>query len=87
VEGQHASAQTFQEEATRRLLRYFVQIGKRQIPLGRDRDEAYRKYHELMAGRQPVTDETTCATLFDQFLTWTERNRAAPTYDWYRGHL
>ena len=34
---------------------YYVQIGKKQHRLSKDRDEAYRLYHELMAKPPEVT--------------------------------
>jgi len=33
---------------------WHLQIGKRQIPLGRDQEEAFRLYHQIMAGRVKV---------------------------------
>ena len=49
-----------------------------KIPLGPDRDVAFRQYHEIMAKpekkRQPVQWGAVAAIL-DDFLTWTEENR------------
>jgi hypothetical protein len=38
---------------------WYVQIGKKQHNLGPDEQVAKQKYHALMAGRQPVTEDTT----------------------------
>jgi site-specific recombinase XerD len=61
-----------------------------KIPLGPDRDEAFRQYHEIMAKpaekRQPVQWGAVAAIL-DDFLTWTEENRAPKTYSRYRDFI
>ena len=31
----------------------YVCIGGKQVPLGKDRDEAFRRFHSLMADRRP----------------------------------
>jgi hypothetical protein len=63
--------------------------GKR-ILLGPDRDEAFRQYHAIMAKpdeeRQPLQWGAVAAIL-DDFLTWTEENRAAKTFTRYRDFL
>jgi hypothetical protein len=50
-----------------------------KILLAPDRDEAFRQYHQIMAKpeqkRQPVQWEAV-AVILDDFLTWTEENRA-----------
>ena len=61
-----------------------------RIPLGPDRDEAFRQYHEIMAKPeqkcQPVQWGVVAAIL-DDFLTWTEENRAPKTYTRYRDFI
>ncbi len=61
-----------------------------RIPLGADRAEALRQYHEIMAKpeqkRQPVPGGSVVAIL-DDFLTWTEENRAPKTYTRYRDFI
>jgi hypothetical protein len=37
---------------------WYVQIGKKRHNLGPDEQVAKQKYHALMAGRQPVTEDT-----------------------------
>ena len=73
---------------------WYVQIGKRQVPLGPDRDEAFRLYHELMSRPpeevQSVAVEETpihVVSILDAFLDWVKNNRAGTTYDWYRHML
>ena len=31
---------------------WYVQLDGRQVPLGKDKDEAFQKYHQLMTGRR-----------------------------------
>ena len=62
---------------------WYCEIGRRQIRLGQDKEEAFREYHRLMAGEEPVTSKTTVFDLVDQFLVWTQENREASTYLWY----
>ena len=61
-----------------------------KILLGPDRDEAFRQYHEIMAKPdekcQPVQWGAVAAIL-DDFLTWTEENRAPKTYTRYRDFI
>jgi integrase len=75
--------------------RWYVQLGGKHVNLGPDRDEAFRRYHELMAGRGDPPAETVapppdaglvCAGL-DAFLDWCQKNKAARTYEWYRAYL
>jgi integrase len=66
---------------------YYVEIDRKQINLGTDKDAAYEEYHRLMAGMTPVTSRTPVAALLDQFLTWTQDNKAASTYEWYKHYL
>ena len=61
-----------------------------RLPLGPDRAEALRQYHQIMAKpdeiRQPIQWGAVAAIL-DDFLTWTEENRAAKTYTRYRDFI
>lgn len=60
---------------------WYVQIGKRQINLGRDRKQAWQKYHDLMANREFVSkDLETVAQLYEMYLDWCEQRRSAGTY-------
>jgi len=71
---------------------WFVQIGDRQIKLAADKDEAFTRYHELMA--KPSLPEVTQAeaqklvvVIVDEFLDWCNKHRAPDTYIWYKDRL
>ncbi len=69
---------------------WFVQVGGKQIKLGPDRDEAFRRYHEIMG--QPDTpqaqvDSSSVVGVLDAFLDWCQKHKAGRTYDWYRDYL
>ena len=57
---------------------WYVQIDGRQINLGPDRDEAFRRYHDLMArGRdqpEPSTGDSVVSVL-DAFLDWCQKHQ------------
>lgn len=62
----------------------------RQVNLGKDKVEAFRKYHALMAGvtsAAPGPVGPTAGEVIDQFLTWCESHQAAGTHRIYRWHL
>ena len=40
-----------------------------------------------MVKRAKQVDPTSVVVLIDQFIQWTEKNRAPGTYEWYRDHL
>jgi len=60
------------------------------VNLGPDRDEAFRRYQDLMARRRdapkPATGDSVVSIL-DAFLDWCQKHRASRTYDWYRDYL
>lgn len=61
---------------------WYVQIGKKQINLGKDKEAAFRTYHELMLDRgQTETRFEKVAQLLDAYLDWVHANRAKATYD------
>lgn len=68
---------------------WYVQIDRKQIKLGPDRDEAFRQYHQLMQqpAEQVAASPESLVNIIDAFLDWTERNRAPDTYEWYRYRL
>jgi len=72
--------------------RWYVEIDGNQINLGPDEDEAFRKYHQIMAERDkddpphaaaPPAGELTVAELYDKFLTWCQQHREPLTYKGY----
>jgi integrase len=69
---------------------WYVQIHGRQVNLGPDRDEAFRRYHDLMS-RGPDEPESSngdsAVSVLDAFLDWCQKHRAPRTYDWYRDYL
>ena len=67
---------------------WYVEINRKQINLGPDREEAFRQYHQLMTRprEQPVSPEML-ASIIDAYLDWVQKNRAAETYEWYRYRL
>jgi integrase len=66
---------------------WYVQIDGRQVPLGKDKDEANRKYHELMSGRRGGHTIHRADELFDEFLEHIRRNQARGSYRLYRHYI
>ena len=78
---------------------WYVQLRGRQVNLGRDRAEAFKNYHLLMAEQRaapqpPVPagaseDESPLAVvqLVDRFLDFVQKHRSADTYRWYKDRL
>jgi len=75
---------------------WYVEIHRKQHNLGPDKEEAFRRYHQLMAlAGQPaavpadtvLSSDTLVAILIDDFLDWCQKNRAAATYRWYVDNL
>jgi integrase len=67
---------------------WYVEIDRRQVKLGPDRDEAFRTYHQLMA--EPKKQQVaggSLAAIVDAFLEWSQQNRSPDTYEWYRYRL
>lgn len=67
---------------------WYVEINRKQIKLASDRDEAFRRYHELMT-RPKVrhVPSESLAALIDTFLEWCQKHRSPDTYEWYRYRL
>ena len=65
---------------------YYVQVGRDQVNLGKNRAAANEKYREIVARLEHFT-ATPFAELCDEFLGWCEKNRASSTYGWYRDNL
>jgi len=67
---------------------WYVEIDRKQVKLGSDRDEAFRRYHELMrqSRKKPVVSDSLAA-LADAFVEWAAQHRAPDTYAWYQYRL
>lgn len=67
---------------------WYVEIDRKQVNLGPDKEEAFRQYHQLMGQprKRSVSPESLVA-IIDAFLEWTQKNRAPDTYEWYRYRL
>jgi integrase len=66
---------------------YYVQLGKKQIPLGTDKAKAWEEYHKVMAGHRQLPPSVPAARVVNEYLAWASRNREPSTYKWYKGHL
>jgi integrase len=70
---------------------WYLQLGKRQIALGKDREQAFKKYQQLMLherGRLSAPDSPlTVAAVADLFLDWCQRHNEPRTYEWYKDFL
>jgi len=72
--------------------RWYVEIDGKQVTLGPDKKEAFRRFHELMSQPEPEarpsrTSKISLPEVVDHFLDWVQRNRAFHTYEWYRYRL
>lgn len=64
---------------------WYVYLDGKRIRLGKDKDEAYRRFHRLMAerGREPTGSEAppmTVAELAEQYLADMERRADTRTF-------
>ena len=68
---------------------WFVELNGRQINLGRDREEAFKRYHQLLASPKdaPKLDSSLVVVICDNFLDWVKKNRADATYRIYLERL
>ena len=67
---------------------WYVEINRKQVNLGPDKDEAFRQYHLLMGKpRVQLVSTDSLVSVIDAFLEWTQKNRAPDTYEWYRHRL
>ena len=73
---------------------WYVQISGRQVNLGQDRTDAFRRHYEIMANppekRLDSVDHgegMKLCQLFDFFLEWLQHNRSFATYGWYQYRL
>jgi len=68
-----------------------VQINGRQVNLGPDQSQAWKKYHEIMA-RPPEVEASLVVGVIEGFLDWcqrrVDRQELEPrSYEWYRQHV
>ena len=67
---------------------WYVQIGKQQINLGRDKKVAFEKYHQLMSNQgSQLPSISGVAELLDEHLEWLLRHRSKGTYEKARDYL
>jgi integrase len=66
---------------------WYLQLGKRQISLGKGRAEAFKKYQEILLherGQDSVPySALSVAQAADLYLEWCKRHNSSRTYDWY----
>lgn len=66
---------------------WYVQIARKQVFLGTEKDEAHRLYHEIMARHRPSvvpknpTTSPTVVEVVDKFVLWVRDNRSKATAD------
>lgn len=65
--------------------KWYAQIGKRQVLLGADKDEAEKRFHAMML--DPTETDPTIGELANHFLEWLEQNRDQKTYDYYSRYV
>jgi hypothetical protein len=70
---------------------WFVQLGKKQIKLDPDREEAFRMYHTLMQREDPepvvIASDPPVVEVLDAFLEWAEHNGTPRTFAWRKENL
>jgi integrase len=60
---------------------WYLQLGKRQIRLSQNKEEAFQKYHEIMLNQSAYTSTlTNVLEVLDHYLEWLQNNRAEGTY-------
>ena len=61
---------------------WYCSIGGKQISLGKDREAAHLKFHELMTDREAISSELVSVYELSQaYLDWCKSNRKKSTYD------
>lgn len=66
---------------------WYVQLDGRQVPLGKDKQEAKQKYHQLMDGRRNGHTVNRVDELLDDFLEHVRCNQAKGSYRLYKHYL
>jgi integrase len=55
--------------------------------LGKEKEAAWRKWHEALAGEVDLSPSAKVLDLFEAFLQWSLKNHAAGTFNWHRKYL
>jgi integrase len=70
---------------------WFICINGKQMNLGKEKEEAHRRFHEIMATNAPPKKEELsvhlAVELIELFLQWTEAHRAPKTLKGYKDFL
>jgi len=67
---------------------WYVQFGDKKIPLGKDKEAAFAKCHQLIALPDSLDAHTTgVRDLLNSYLDWVEKHRALATYNACRFYL
>lgn len=68
--------------------RWVCTINGNRVTLGKTKDEAMAKYHQLMLKPQTVSSElSTIYDLSQVYLDWVEKHRKKSTYDNHKRYL
>jgi integrase len=76
-----------------RKNRWYVQLDGKHVNLGPDKDDAFRRYHELMAAKKrpipaaPPSDDPLLIEVLDAFLDWCLRHREKRTFESYEERI
>jgi integrase len=65
---------------------FYVTIDGKQHPLGPDKAEAHRRFHELMSKPKTAIVAGSVAEVIEHFMDWLEVNRPK-SYDWYKRRI
>lgn len=70
---------------------WFVVLDGKQVNLGPDKAEAFRKFHEMKSRPKTVlpvvTNDDFVETVAVLFIEWCRKHRALETAKWYRDHI
>lgn len=66
---------------------WYVHHQGKQVHLGKDKAEAFKKWHRLVAGEEPMQPSVKVADLLGLFLDWSEEQQAEATYQQYQYFL
>lgn len=59
---------------------WYVQLGGRQVNLGKDKRAAFAEYHRLMGSSGAVFKDHLVREILDHYWTWLQANRSPETY-------